>query len=186
MYTWCAWCQEIHTEQRICEHSNNFIWTHGLNDQTGEYCRNKQLGQMRNFENNSLAMSYRCDEVAHISAMASAGREIILVAEHRISRSNTGKCGEQVSESLAQTRCFWCCLLFKSGLTQGMRQLKPMSCIRLCVVVEALTPAAIHSLWISPTFLKGVLFHNPLQCAVIPFACTLFFYHIFSFPSPLY
>ncbi len=37
--------------------------------------------------------------------------------------------------SLAQARRFWRCLLFKSGLTQGMRQLKPMSCIRLCVVV---------------------------------------------------
>ncbi len=61
--------------------------------------------------------------------------------------------------SLAQARRFWRCLLFKSGLTQGMRQLKPMSCIRLCVVVlEALTPAAVHSLWISPTFLNGVCF----------------------------
>ncbi len=61
--------------------------------------------------------------------------------------------------SLAQTRRFWRCLLFKSGLTQGMRQLKPMSCIRLCVVVlEALTPAAVHSLWISPTFLNGLCF----------------------------
>ncbi len=61
--------------------------------------------------------------------------------------------------SLAQARCFWRCLLFKSGLTQGMRQLKPMSCIRLCVVVlEALTPAAVHSLWISPTFLNGFCF----------------------------
>ncbi len=30
-----------------------------------------------------------------------------------------------------QARRFWRCLLFKSGLTQGMRQLKPMSCI-LC------------------------------------------------------
>ncbi len=29
--------------------------------------------------------------------------------------------------SLAQARRFWRCLLFKSGLTQGMRQLKPMS-----------------------------------------------------------
>ncbi len=39
------------------------------------------------------------------------------------------------------------------------RQLKPMSCIRLCVVVlEALTPAAVHSLWISPTFLNGFCF----------------------------
>ncbi len=76
--------------------------------------------------------------------------------------------------SLAQARRFWCCLLFKSGLTQGMRQLKPMSCIRLCVVVlEALTPAAVHSLWISPTFWMG-LFHNPFQGAVIPIACTLF------------
>ncbi len=62
------------------------------------------------------------------------------------------------------------------GLTQGMRQLKPMSCIRLCVVVlEALTPAAVHSLWIF------FLFHNPLQGAVIPIACTLF--STTSFPS---
>ncbi len=61
--------------------------------------------------------------------------------------------------SLAQARRFWRCLLFKSGLTQGMRQLKPMSCIRLCVVVlEALTPAAVHSLWIFPTFLNGFCF----------------------------
>ncbi len=61
--------------------------------------------------------------------------------------------------SLAQTRRFWRSLLFKSGLTQGMRQLKPMSYIRLCVVVlEALTPAAVHSLWISPTFLNGFCF----------------------------
>ncbi|MED6285844.1 hypothetical protein CHARACLAT_033360 [Characodon lateralis] len=38
-------------------------------------------------------------------------------------------------------------LLFNSGLTQGMRQLKPMSCKHLCeVVLEALTTAAIHSL----------------------------------------
>ncbi len=56
--------------------------------------------------------------------------------------------------SLAQARRFWRCLLFKR-----MRQLKPMSCIRLCVVVlEALTPAAVHSLWISPTFLNGFCF----------------------------
>ncbi len=61
--------------------------------------------------------------------------------------------------SLAQARRFWRCLLFKSGLTQGMRQLKPMSCIRLCVVVlKALAPAAVHSLWISPTFLNGFCF----------------------------
>ncbi len=61
--------------------------------------------------------------------------------------------------SLVQARHFWRCLLFKSGLTQGMRQLKPMSCIRLCVVVlEALTPAAVHSLWISPTFLNVFCF----------------------------
>ncbi len=34
-----------------------------------------------------------------------------------------------------------------------------LSCIRLCVVVlEALTPAAVHSLWISPTFLNGFCF----------------------------
>ncbi len=37
-----------------------------------------------------------------------------------------------------------------------------------------------------PHIFEWVLFHNPLQGAVIPIACTLFFYHIFSFPLPLY
>ncbi len=84
--------------------------------------------------------------------------------------------------SLAQARCFWRCLLFKSGLTQGMRQLKPKSCIRLCVVVlEALTPAAVHSLWISPTFLNGFCFTILSSVQFIPIACTLF--STTSFPS---
>ncbi len=88
--------------------------------------------------------------------------------------------------SLAQARRFWCCLLFKSGLTQGMRQLKPMSCIRLCVVVlEALTPAAVHSLWISPTFWMGFVSQSSPGCGY-PYCLYTFFYHIFSFPSPLY
>ncbi len=82
--------------------------------------------------------------------------------------------------SLAQARRFWRCLLFKSGLTQGMRQLKPMSCIRLCVVVlEAPTPAAVFVNL--PHIFEWVLFHNPLQGAVIPIACTLF--STTSFPS---
>ncbi len=65
-----------------------------------------------------------------------------------------------------QSRRFWRCLLFKSGLTQGMRQLKPMSCIRLCVVVlEALTPAAVHSLWISPhNFWMGFVSQSSPGC----------------------
>ncbi len=37
-----------------------------------------------------------------------------------------------------------------------------------------------------PHIFEWVLFHKPLQGAVIPIVCTLFFYHIFSFPSPLY
>ncbi len=37
-----------------------------------------------------------------------------------------------------------------------------------------------------PHIFEWVLFHNPLQGAVIPIACTLFFYHIFSFPLLLY
>ncbi len=88
--------------------------------------------------------------------------------------------------SLAQARRFWRCLLFKSGLTQGMRQLKPMSCIRLCVVVlEALTPAAVHSLWISPTFWMGFVSQSSPGCGY-PYCLYTFFYHIFSLPSPLY
>ncbi len=83
--------------------------------------------------------------------------------------------------SLAQARRFWRCLLFKSGLTQGMWQLKPMSCIRLCVVVlEALTPAAVHSLWISPTFLNGFCF-TILSRVLLSLLLVHFFYH--SFPS---
>ncbi len=88
--------------------------------------------------------------------------------------------------SLTQARRFWRCLLFKSGLTQGMRQLKPMSCIRLCVVVlEALTPAAVHSLWISPHFWMGFVSQSSPGCGY-PYCLYTFFYHIFSFPSPLY
>ncbi len=37
-----------------------------------------------------------------------------------------------------------------------------------------------------PHIFEWVLFQNPLQSAVIPIVCTLFFFHIFSFPSPLY
>ncbi len=81
--------------------------------------------------------------------------------------------------SLAQARPLLTLSGVQSGLTQGMRQLKPMSCICLCVeVLEALTPAAVHSLWISPTFLNGFCLH-PLQGAVIPIACTLFSTHLF-------
>ncbi len=81
--------------------------------------------------------------------------------------------------SLDQARCFWRCLLFKSGLTQGMQQLKPMSCIRLCVVVldSSCSPLFVNL----PHIFEWVLFHNPLQGAVIPIACTLF--STTSFPS---
>ncbi len=84
--------------------------------------------------------------------------------------------------SLAQARRFWRCLLFKSGLTQGMRQLKPMSCIRLCVVVlEALTPAAVHSLLISSTFLNGFCFTilSRVQLSLL----LVHFFSTTSFPS---
>ncbi len=81
-----------------------------------------------------------------------------------------------------QSRRFWRCLLFKSGLTQGMRQLKPMSCIRLCVVVlEAPTPAAVHSLWISPTFLNGFCF--TILSRVRLSLLLVHFFSTTSFPS---
>ncbi len=80
----------------------------------------------------------------------------------------------------SQARRFWRCLLFKSGLTQGMRQLKPMSCIRLCVVVlEALTPAAVHSLWISPTFLNGFCFTILSRVRFILLLVHFFLPHLF-------
>ncbi len=84
--------------------------------------------------------------------------------------------------SFAQARRFWRCLLFKSGLTQGMWQLKPMSCIRLYVVVlEALTPAAVHSLWISPTFLNGFCF--TILSRVRLSLLLVHFFSTTSFPS---
>ncbi len=62
--------------------------------------------------------------------------------------------------------------------------LKPMSCIRLCVVVlKHWLQLPVHSLWISPTFLNGFCFHNPLQGAVIPMLVHFFLPHLF-FPSP--
>ncbi len=88
--------------------------------------------------------------------------------------------------SLAQARRFWRCLLFKSGLTQGMRQLKPMSCIRLCVVVlEALTPAAVHSLWISPTFLNGFCFTILSRVRLSLLLVHFFLPHLFLPFAPL-
>ncbi len=85
-----------------------------------------------------------------------------------------------------QSRRFWRCLLFKSGLTQGMRQLKPMSCIRLCVVVlEALTPAAVHSLWISPTFLNGFCFTILSRVRLSPLLVHFFLPHLFLPFAPL-
>ncbi len=57
----------------------------------------------------------------------------------------------------------------------------PWSCIRLCVLVlEALTPAAVHSLWISPTFSNGfcftILSRVRLSLLLVLFSTT-------SFPS---
>ncbi len=80
--------------------------------------------------------------------------------------------------SLALARCFWRCLLFKSGLTQGMRQLKPMS-VRSG---SWRTDSSCSPLFVNlPHIFEWVLFHNPLQGAVIPIACTLF--STTSFPS---
>ena len=91
--------------------------------------------------------------------------------------------------SLSQVRCLWCCLWFKSGLTQGMRQLKPMSWTRLCVVaLEALTPAAVHSLWISPKFLNGLCFTILSRLRLSLLLVHLFLPHFFlpfNFPNVL-
>ncbi len=83
---------------------------------------------------------------------------------------------------LAQARRFWRCLLFKSGLTQGMRQLKPMSWILSVRSGSWSTDSSCSPLFVNlPHIFEWVLFHNPLQGAVIPIACTLF--STTSFPS---
>lgn len=67
-----------------------------------------------------------------------------LIREHNFGPLSSSSLAER-----AQATCFWCSLLFKSGL-------KPMSCIHLCMVaLEVLTP---FSLWISPTFLNWFSF----------------------------
>ncbi len=83
--------------------------------------------------------------------------------------------------SLAQARRFWRCLLFKSGLTRD------------ATAETHVLHTSVHSgSWstdssCSPLFVnllhifEWVLFHNPLQGAVIPIACTLF--STTSFPS---
>ncbi len=43
----------------------------------------------------------------------------------------------------------------------------------------ALTPAAVHSLWISPTFWMGCLFHNPLQGRLSLLLVPFFLPHLF-------
>ena len=76
--------------------------------------------------------------------------------------------------SLAQARSFWHCLFFKTGLTQGMKKRKPMSHIRLYVVVlEALTPAAVYFLWISRVWLFLLLVNFFLPHLFFPVACLL-------------
>ncbi len=80
-----------------------------------------------------------------------------------------------------QSRRFWRCLLFKSGLTQGMRQLKPMSCICLCVVVlEALTPAAVHSCESPPHFWMGFVSQSSPGCG---YPYCLYTFSTTFFPS---
>lgn len=55
----------------------------------------------------------------------------------------------QFFSSLAQVRHLWCCFCFRSGLIWEMWQWF------LCVIVlRALTPASVHSLWFSPKFLN--------------------------------
>ena len=84
--------------------------------------------------------------------------------------------------SLAQVRRFWRCLFLRSGLTRGIRHLKPVSRIHLCVVaLHLLTPASVHSLWSSPTFLNGLLltFLSRLQSSLL--IVHLFLSH-FSLP----
>ncbi len=69
--------------------------------------------------------------------------------------------------SLAQARRFWRCLLFKSGLTQGMRQLKPMSVHTSVRSGSWSTDSSCCPLFVNlPHIFEWVLFHNPLQGAL--------------------
>ncbi len=83
--------------------------------------------------------------------------------------------------SLAQARRFWRCLLFKSGLTRNATAETHV----LHTSVRSgswSTDSSCSPLFVNlPHIFEWVLFHNPLQGAVIPIACTLF--STTSFPS---
>ncbi len=76
--------------------------------------------------------------------------------------------------SLAQARRFWRCLLFKSGLTRNATAKTHV----LHTSVRSgswSTDSSCSPLFVNlPHIFEWVLFHNPLQGAVIPIACTLF------------
>ncbi len=80
--------------------------------------------------------------------------------------------------SLAQARRFWRCLLFKSGLTRNATAETHV----LHTSVRSGSWSSCSPLFVNlPHIFEWVLFHNPLQGAVIPIACTLF--STTSFPS---
>lgn len=82
--------------------------------------------------------------------------------------------------SLTQARHFWCFFLFKSGLTPGIQQLKPMSCIRLHGGSWS-SDSSCSLLFVTLAHIFDG-FCSTIHSRV---ACTLS-YHIFSFPSSLY
>lgn len=82
---------------------------------------------------------------------------------------------EQSCFSLAQVRCFWCCLWHSSGFILGMQQLKPLSLQNLCVVLlhqPQSTPflnwpilTILLSLWSSLLLVQlSILAHFPWRC----------------------
>ncbi len=89
--------------------------------------------------------------------------------------------------SLAQARRFWSCLLFKSGFDTRNATAETHVLHTSVRSGSWSTGLQLQSTLCEspPHFWMGFVSQSSPGCGY-PIACTLFFYHIFSFPSPLY
>ncbi len=81
--------------------------------------------------------------------------------------------------SLAQVRRVWRCLLFRSGLTRGIRQLAKFLDTSVCGGSWCLDPSFSPFLVKFTKILESILLDNPHKAAVLSVGCA-------SFSSPLF
>ncbi len=86
-----------------------------------------------------------------------------------------------------QSRRFWCCQLFTEWLDTRNATAETHVLHTSVRSGSWSTDSSCSPLFVNlPHIFEWVLFHNPLQGCGYPYCLYTFFYHIFSFPSPLY